>query len=178
LQAIQERGLSGFSLLDIGGGVGAIQHELSGSGARDIVNVDASAAFSQAARQEAERRGYADRAEYHVGDFVRLADSLAPADVVTLDRVVCCYDDMRGLVTGAAQKAQHILGLVYPNDSWYARLGMGLLNLFQRITRNPFRVFIHPNQEVEGIIQEKGFERVFFERGFFWRVVVFENSKN
>src|SRR6266508_4007771 len=86
--------LSTRTLLDIGGGVGAIQHELLKAGAARATDVDASNAYLDAARAEAARQGHADRATFHHGDFVALADAIAPADIVTLDRVICCYHDM------------------------------------------------------------------------------------
>ena len=48
-----------------------------------------------------------DRVRYEVGDFVALAPDVEPADVVALDRVVCCYPDMAALVSpvGGARAA-------------------------------------------------------------------------
>lgn len=105
-----------MSLLDIGGGIGVIQHELRAAGVTGITGVDASRAYLAMAREEAERRGYAGDARYVYGDFVALADGIAPADIVTLDRVVCCYPDMAALMDSAAAKAGRFLGLVYPRD--------------------------------------------------------------
>ena len=59
-----------------------------------------------AAREESERQGHADRVEYRVGDFVALADVIDPADVVALDRVICCYSDMSSLVARSAALAK------------------------------------------------------------------------
>jgi 23S rRNA G2069 N7-methylase RlmK/C1962 C5-methylase RlmI len=50
----------GASSLNIGGGVGAIYHQLLASGARTAVHVDVSPGYLNAAREEAERRGHAD----------------------------------------------------------------------------------------------------------------------
>ncbi|MGZ8690915.1 MAG: class I SAM-dependent methyltransferase, partial [Aeromicrobium sp.] len=45
------------TVLDIGGGVGAVHHELLHSGAATAVDVDASRAYIAVAREEAERQG-------------------------------------------------------------------------------------------------------------------------
>jgi magnesium-protoporphyrin O-methyltransferase len=173
VDAILSAGLEEFSLLDVGGGVGAIQHQLASQGARAIVNVDASPAYSNAARQEAARQGYADRASYHVGDFVQLAETLPPADVVTLDRVICCYDNMPALVKAASQRAGRNLGVVYPRETWYFRLAVGIINLIQRALRKPFRIFAHSSEAVESLVRSAGFERRFFRQGLIWQVVVY-----
>ena len=88
IEALEAQGVEGSTLLDIGGGVGALQHELLKAGAARAVSVDASAAYLDAAKQEAERLGLAPQVTYHHGDFVALAESQEPADVVTLDRVI------------------------------------------------------------------------------------------
>ena len=112
-----------FSLLDIGGGVGVIQHELMGTGLAQGTSIDASSAYLSLAKQEAERRGYAERMHYQHGNFVDIAPCLEPADIVTLDRVICCYDDMPSLVKLSAEKAQRFYGLVFPRDTWWMKIG-------------------------------------------------------
>jgi magnesium-protoporphyrin O-methyltransferase len=44
---------------------------------------------------------------------VDLAGQLEPAGVVTLDRVICCYDDMQQLVSLSAARVEKLLRLVY-----------------------------------------------------------------
>src|SRR5947199_213845 len=83
-------------------------------GASGATDVDASAAYLAAAREEAARQGHAERVAYHHGNFVDLAATLPPADIVTLDRVICCYHDMPALVERSSAKAARLYGLVYP----------------------------------------------------------------
>src|SRR3990170_4333438 len=137
-EAIKEAGVAGLSLLDIGGGVGAIQHELLGAGVDHATNIDASTAYLSAARDEVERRGNAERVSYHHGNFVDLATDIEPADIVTLDRVICCYPDMEELVGLSAAKAGRLYGLVYPRDTWWVKFGLALMNFFLRLQRSSF----------------------------------------
>ena len=51
LDAIKSRGVSGLSLLDIGGGIGVIQHELAAAGVGRVTDVDASRAYLRMARE-------------------------------------------------------------------------------------------------------------------------------
>ena len=173
VDALHRAGAEG-SLLDIGGGVGAVSLEMLRNGVRDVVSVDASAAYTEAARDLARRRGVADLVERHVGDFVELADTIDCADVVTLDRVICCYPAWRRLVALSAARARHLYGVVVPRNRWSVRLMIAAGNLFFFLTRNPFRVFVHPPDTVSSAIEDHGFRRVAAQRTFVWQVLVFE----
>ncbi len=156
LDAIRGEGVERASVLDIGGGIGAIQQELLDAGAGHATSVDASAAYLRAAREEADRRGTSDRVSYHVGDFVELADGIEPADVVTLDRVICCYRDMHALVGRSADRAHRVYGLVYPRDTWWVRLGFRAMNLGMRLGRRAFRVHVHRTGAVDAVARGRG----------------------
>jgi hypothetical protein len=166
-------GVDGMTLLDIGGGIGAIQHKLLEAGAKAATNVEASTAYIEAAKEEAERQGQADRVTYHCGDFVDLAPGIAPADIVTLDRVICCYHDMQDLVGQSSARAQRFYGLVYPRDTWWMRVGITLLNLVLWVRRSPFRTFLHTTQAVEAVVRGNGLEQRFYEKTLVWQVVVY-----
>ena len=119
LDDLKARGVEGLTLLDIGGGVGAIQHELLSSGAASAVHVDASSAYIGAAQREAKRRKLKDKIEWLHGNFVELAPDLQPAAIVTLDKVICCYDDMPALVRASARLAGRYYGIIVPRDTWH-----------------------------------------------------------
>ena len=173
VDALRSAGVEGLTLLDIGGGIGVIQHELRAAGVIEITGVDASHAYLAIARQEAERRGYADDARYLYGDFVAVAGDVEAADIVTLDRVVCCYPAMEALVSAAAGRAKRFLGLVYPRDSWWIKLGVNLLNVFPRLRQDSFRSYVHPTAAVEGIITANSLRKSVHHDGLVWQVALF-----
>ena len=105
LDAIRSLGLKDASLLDVGGGIGAIYHELMKDTVTRATHVDASSAYLAAAREETEKRGNAGRVEFVHADFTDVAETVPQADVVTLDRVVCCYPDYKSLLKAAARYA-------------------------------------------------------------------------
>lgn len=164
----------GAKVLDIGGGVGAIAHELAKRGAAGVHAVDASQAYLETNRREAAAQGYAGQASYHLGDFVALAPSLPQADLVALDRVVCCYRDVEGLLTSAARKARRRLGLVLPRDDWWVRVTKTVGNLVLRIFRSPFRTYVHPLPQVGAVLAKEGLRRIVHERGLVWQADVYE----
>jgi magnesium-protoporphyrin O-methyltransferase len=173
VEALLAAGVEGRTVLDIGGGVGAVQHELLRAGAARANGVDASRAAIEAVRAEAERQGHADRLSALHGDFVTLAPTIPPADIVTLDRVICCYPDMPALVGLSAARAGALYGLVYPRDQWWVKAGLALTNLFFRARRKPFRVFAHPTPAIEAVAREHGLHPRASRTTFIWRVVVF-----
>jgi hypothetical protein len=156
LDAIVRQGVEDAGVLDIGGGIGVIQQELLAAGATHATSVDASAAYLRAAREEAERRGTAPRVTYHAGDFVAIADDIEPADLVTLDRVICCYPDMEALVSRSADRARRVYGLVYPQDRWWVRLGVRAANLGLRLMGRTFRAHVHRTSAVDAVVRARG----------------------
>ena len=173
LDPLREAGVRGRTLLDIGGGVGVIQHELLRAGAAQARGVEASTAYLAAAREEAARQGHADRLRLDHGNFVELAPELPPADIVTLDRVICCYPDMPALVGLSAALAREAYGLIYPRDTWWVRVGLALGNLALRARRIPFRTYAHPTAAIDALVRGQGFAPRFTRRTLVWQVVVY-----
>ena len=174
IDGLASAGVDGQTVLDIGGGVGAVHHELLRSGAAEATDVDASGAYIAAASEESERQGHADRVRYLKGDFVSLADEVPPADLVALDRVICCYGDVAALVGRSASLARRRYGVVYPRDSWLSRAIIAFLNGWYRLTRSPFRTYLHPTVEVEAIVAAQGLVKVFHSTTLIWQVAVYE----
>lgn len=171
--AIQQAGVEGLTLLDIGGGVGLVQYALVEAGVQQVTSVDASTAYLFAARAEAERRGIIDHIRYLHGNFVDLAQEVEPADIVTLDRVICCFDDMEKMVTLSAERARKIYGLVYPRDTWWIKVGLAVMNFFLWLQRSPFRSFVHPTRAVEAILEGNGLKRRSYYQSGVWQVAVY-----
>lgn len=176
IDTLLDLGVQGRSLLDVGGGIGLIQIELLGAGARAAISVEASAAYLRAAAEEARRAGVQDRITYLHGDFVQLAASTRDADIVTLDRVICCYDDVRRLVSLSASKARKLYAAVYPRSTWWVRVPLFFENLGYRLRGSPFRAFVHPTELVDQLIREAGFSQAFRRQTFMWQVVVYQRQ--
>ncbi|MBI3160728.1 MAG: methyltransferase domain-containing protein [Chloroflexi bacterium] len=177
IEQVAQGGVEGKRLLDIGGGVGIIQHELAGRGLARITHVDASTAYLKTAQEEAERRGHAGRADFRFGDLVELAPELEPADIVTLDRVICCYDDMPALVAASARLAKGLYAIVIPIDGRWVARGAAVANFFLKLfARTQYRMFIHSTQEIERILDEHGLRRSFYKRRGFWQVILYQRA--
>ncbi len=173
VEGLTANGIEGLTLLDIGGGVGVLQHELLNAGASNAVAVEASPAYLQAAQQETERQNHTERITYQHGDFVDLAAQVPQADIVTLEKVICCYPDMRALVSLSSAHASKFYGVVFPRDTWWMKAGSRVGNFFFRLARNPFRLFVHPTREVEAVLRANGLERRYYRTTFVWQVMVY-----
>jgi SAM-dependent methyltransferase len=174
LDASRAQGLHDATRLDIGGGIGAIQHGLVKAGVvNQVTDVDASMPYLNTARSEAERRHYADRAHYLRGNFVDLAPMIDAADIVTLDRVICCYPDMHALAQRSVERARRIYAVVYPRGGWGFRVIGPPINGLMRLLRQPLPIYIHANRAVDGLIRANGLIPVFHRRTLIWQVAVY-----
>jgi len=167
LKGLLKEGVAGLTLLDIGGGVGVLQHELLKNGVSSVTSVDASSAYLEVARKEARSQGHFDRITQRHGDFTKMANEIDKADIVTLDRVICCYDNMESLVKLSASRALKLYGVVYPANHLLNRILTNLQNLYLRITGSQFRIFNHSMEDIEKIIRDEGLERYFTHKTFF-----------
>jgi hypothetical protein len=90
-------------------------------------------------------------------------------DVVVLHRVVCCYPDVDALVGAAAARAGRILLLTYPQERWYTRAGLRVVNAFLRLSRCGFRTYVHPVERIYAAAAAHGLTPTTRERnGVLW----------
>lgn len=174
LDMIRSVGLRDATLLDIGGGIGVIGHELLEDVAESAVLVDASPPAVDAARAEARRRGTIDRMELVEGDFVARAPAIDRAQIVTLDRVVCCYADVESLVRMSASRARGLYGLVLPRDRAILRFSARLINVWYRVRGLRYRAHAHPNQVVDALVADAGLRPRLEGGTWVWRVVLYD----
>jgi magnesium-protoporphyrin O-methyltransferase len=177
LDALIGHGVEGGTLLDIGGGVGVIQLEMLKAGVASSVDVDASAPYIEVARAEAAEHGFDDRTEYRHGDFVALAPDVGSADVVTLDRVICCYPDVGNLVTRSAERARRLYGLVYPVDRWWTRAVAWILNMVTRVSGGAYRMHVHDQRLVDRLIRQAGLDPRYHHAGMVWQTAIYERVR-
>jgi magnesium-protoporphyrin O-methyltransferase len=173
LDMIEAQIEGGLSVLDVGGGIGVIDIELLKTGASQAVLVEASPEYLEAAREEARDAGLAERIEIVAGDFVRHAADIDAADIVTLDRVVCCYPDADALVAASAAKARRLYGLVLPRNGWHVRVAVWLDNLRYRVQRRGYRARAHDNARIDAMTLASGLSIRAEAFTLVWRVVLY-----
>lgn len=176
ISALQKVVNSHDSLLDIGAGIGIIQHELLSDHIKSITNVDAASGYLKIAEHEAERAGFSDRVNYLSGDFIALANQIDAHQIVTLDKVVCCYPDAEKLLELSVSRSESLLGIVYPRDNFANRFFQLLGRVYFRVIGNPFRFFIHKDAMVDDVFRQNNFRLVSHDLTLLWQIRVYEKQ--
>lgn len=161
------------SMLDIGSGIGALSLGMLEAGVRRAICVDLSRAALAVNAEEAHRRGMGDRVEQVEGDFVAVSASLPVVDLVTLDRVVCCYPAYAPLLEQATAHSRRLLAISYPRDRWEVRLGLRIENAWRRLRGDGFRAFLHPPIAMASLLDRQGFTRTGAASTFTWQVELY-----
>jgi 2-polyprenyl-3-methyl-5-hydroxy-6-metoxy-1,4-benzoquinol methylase len=151
--------LEGRHLLDVGGGIGVISGELADTRVASAVTVEASPAYLEVARREVQPKYGSRPTQFVLGDFAVIAGTLPDADLVTLDRVVCCYPDAEVLLVAAATRTRQVLAFTYPRNRWYVRTMFALGNFWLRLTGKKFRAFVHPPEQMAAVLEAAGLVR-------------------
>jgi len=160
LGCLTDQGVAGASILEIGCGVGSLHMELLKQGAGSAIGVEVSQSYVEAATGLSRTLGFQDSTQYHMGNFVDLEEDIPSADMVVLDRVICCYPDMKGLVTAYTRHTQRFYVLTYPRRTWWMRVGAWAFNFGLTAMRREFRFFLHHPEEIGATIEAAQFSLI------------------
>ena len=111
------------------------------------------------------------------GDFVRRASEIGAADIVTLDKVLCCYPLADDLVGASASRAMKLYGLVLPRDRWYVRWALALANIRSWLKRRTYRAHAHANTAIDDQVLALGLRPRSEAFTLFWRVVLYARDE-
>jgi magnesium-protoporphyrin O-methyltransferase len=171
---IVERGVVGATVLEVGGGIGAVQIELMRAGASTTTNVEIVGTYESEARKLLDAEGLTSRVNRKVLDFAKASDQVPAADIVVLHRVVCCYPAMEPLVHASAAHANRMLALTFPSDRWWWRIAALFLNVWFAAQRSSFRAHLHEPKRILAAAMATGLRPVFERRGLVWQAAVLE----
>ena len=176
-ELLKRDGVKGRTLLEVGGGVGAIQIDLLRAGVTRAVSIELTPTYEEAAGLLLRDAGLADRVERRVLDFAAVGGDVAPADIVIMNRVICCYPDRPRLAGAAADHARDVLVLSFPKQSWWTRIGLQLGNVALRLARREFRIFLHSPDQILAAVERHGLTTTSNRRGLFWQVATLRRSR-
>jgi 2-polyprenyl-3-methyl-5-hydroxy-6-metoxy-1,4-benzoquinol methylase len=176
VQFLQALDLQGASVMEIGGGVGEIEIELLKVGAARAQNLELSPAYQQEAHWLARQAGVQGRIDWRLHDLAAHPGVVAPADLVVLHRVVCCYPDYQRLLAAAADHARRALVFSYPPRNALSRAFYGVFNLVMRLTGSDFRGFAHPPGAMLAVLEDHGFRRTYGHPSRIWQVAGLERA--
>jgi hypothetical protein len=175
VEYLKGRGLDGHRIIEVGGGIGAVQVELLKAGAVNAINVELSDGYEEVAAQLVSREGLDGRVERRIGDFTEIARGMEADDVI-MNRVICCYPHMERLMNAALSASRQFVAATFPRDRMMFHVYVGLEDLYNRMRGVDFRAYIHPPQDILETATRAGYEVAFNECDFMWHGVVFENA--
>jgi len=173
---LQTRGIEGASVLEIGGGVGYLCVDLLRRGAATATNLDLSPNYEEEARALVSRFGLDGRLARRQTDIARQPDAVAPADIVVLNQVVCCYPDYTGLLAAAGSHARSLLVMSYPTANRLTRPLLKVENWMHVVRGHEFRAHLHDPAAMVGVVERTGLSLVKEHHGPVWSMAGFERA--
>src|SRR3954451_17421055 len=171
---LEERGVQGATVLEIGGGVGEIGLELLRRGAGSATNLEISPGYEEEAAALIAEAGMGGRVHRRLVDIAADPGSVRPADVVVAHRVVCCYPDHPRLLGSAADDARRQLVFSFPPRNSVTLSVVGTQNGLFRLVRREYRAFAHPPAAMLGVLADHGLRPAVVHRGPVWQVATGE----
>jgi magnesium-protoporphyrin O-methyltransferase len=168
------------TLLEIGCGTGAASVLLAQHGARRVTGFDLSPASVEIAVRRAANAGLDPAVvTFKVGDGA--SSALERHDWVLLDRVICCYPNVAGLLTNALSAAGIRIAFAVPESrGWRGVLntiGWGAENLRNAtFRRSTCPGHVHDVDAIERILGDAGFGRVNQTHRGLWYAAVFDRT--
>lgn len=175
--SIPAESLEGARILEIGGGIGTIQAELLMAGADRAEIVEVVSAYEPYARELARDKGIENRSTFRVVDILEQPETVAPADIVVLNRVVCCSPDGVRLTGVAARLAGRVLILSHPRDRFLVRVALRVMNVTLRVMGRSFRAFLHQPVSLYAAAQAEGFLIGETGRGIVWEFAALRRTR-
>ncbi len=133
-------------------------------------NVELAANWETAAHDLLLEKGLHERVKRLRGDFVDIASSIPNADLVILNRVVCCYPDWRTLLGSAVSRTDRCLVMSFPRP--WSRSLLWIENLLHRLRGRSFRAYVHPPEAMIGSLISFGFQVEAEAASLVWRTVL------
>jgi hypothetical protein len=174
---LKKQGVDGRTVLEVGGGIGAIQLELLKAGAARAVSVELTPTYEQSAIALLREAGLENRVERRVMDFAEANGEVPKADIVIMNRVICCYPDMPKLASAAADHTLEVLVLSFPRETWWTQFGLRIGNFLLRVARRQFQVFLHSPKRIRAVSEDHGLRTVLDQPGLFWSVAAFHREE-
>jgi hypothetical protein len=176
VELLKEEGVEGLTLLEVGGGIGAIQIELLKAGMARAVSIELTPTYEASATELLREAGFEDRVERRVMDFVDSGADVAAADIVVMNRVICCYPDLPRLAGQAASHASRLLVMSFPKERWWTRVVVWMANFGMAVTRREFRLFLHPTAQIIATAGMHGLKPSVNRSTFFWQIAAMRKA--
>jgi len=165
------------SLMDIGSGVGAVIWELLDAGINKATYLDISPGYSQVFKDQINLRGMEKQIQVETGDFAELYKNINPSDIVTLDKVICCYQDYQPLVSLSSKKCKRLYAYTIPRNVWWVKAVNGIGAILKSFHKNHLQSLVHSTTKIEELVLDEGFNKIFENSNREWLTVIYERGQ-
>ena len=166
------------TVLELGCGRGGLLLGLVQAGAAHATGLELSPAAIDAARDRFAQEQLSDRVHLSVGDAAHV--SLEPHDWVILDRVMCCYPDIEGLLANTLPAARHIYAFTVPTSRGWrgvaARVEEWFQNAWNTLRGQSCPGYVHNLDLIEEHMVTAGFRLRHRDRQRLWHIAVYERA--
>ncbi len=176
IDEIKKESLKGKTILDIGCGVGKLHLTLLQNGAESAVGVDMSEEMLSRARSFALKFGVESKVSYRQGDFMAIASTVSSAEIILLDKVICCYEDLNGLITASADKTKTLYALTFPANNLLTKFLFKAEIAIAKLVRAGFRPYWHDWSIVSQLLAQRGFVLVSSTSQIMWQAALFKRA--
>jgi len=177
LSFILEEGILNRTVADLGCGTGGFSIELLKKGASSSVGIDLSPKMIEMANQLARRTGFDAKVKFELGNAA--VSEVPVADLVIMDKVLCCYSEWEPLLENAMKASRNMVGFIVPRDEgiakWPFRLGVRVVNFFQR-RGEKILFYLHPLDRLDKALRESGFELRKKRGSRYWLVFLYSKT--
>lgn len=164
------------TVLELGCGSGAMLVTLLARGAQSADGFDLSSEAIATAQRRAADAGVGERAHFQLGDAART--SHAAHDWVILDRAICCYPDMPGLLGAALSAAPRRLAFSVPTSRGLRGIAnkvlWGFESFLTRFRKEECPGYVHSVDAIERRLASEGFHRGSSESTLLWYTAVWD----
>jgi magnesium-protoporphyrin O-methyltransferase len=176
ISQIEKVTIKGKSLVDVGGGIGAIQWWFLQNGGQETVDIDASSGYIKKAQEHANKNNWNNRTQFIMGNCTDVYDQVAPSEFITLDKVICCYPDYEEILEATCGKSKAYVSVSYPMDGLISNAIRALGALFFLLKKNPYRPYVHAVSSIRATFNTHGYERVAHDLAFPWHIETYRKD--
>jgi 2-polyprenyl-3-methyl-5-hydroxy-6-metoxy-1,4-benzoquinol methylase len=166
---LEQHGVAGKRLLDLGCGSGEVSLLAARLGAR-VTGLDVVEGMVATARDQARQASLDERAEFHVADVTAVA--LPPSDVTLVVSVCEYYADVDAFLTKVCRATEEMLVIVDTRGPWWRRMLRHTLAWFKR-----FDIYYRTPEEFAAIVSRAGFLETERVRGHSFWALAFARAK-
>ncbi|TAK62269.1 MAG: class I SAM-dependent methyltransferase [Bacteroidetes bacterium] len=177
LEGIATLDIQGCTALEVGCGVGGLHLTLMQHGVDYATGIDISEGMIAGARQLARELGLEKRVTYHVGDIVNLNEHIREADIVLLDKVVCCYEQVLRLIEVSSKKSVRVFAFTYPNPNFLVKISFKGLIALGVLLKWKFRPYWHDWNALLHTLETYGFTQTYNNSTIMWNICVMKRVK-